>query len=322
MYHNRIKRIPDGQAHYYLITNRVTGGSFVFGDVEKTKLRDLLFAGESRHGYEVWDYVVMDNHYHAIIKVKDQNLMPREEVLRSWLEWKKLTIEFDPGDEILAKHRAKLHDVSVIVANFQQRFTQWFNRRHERWGRLFGGRFDSVLVEETSTLGKMMAYLALNPVRAGVVAEPSEYHWSGFGERMARGKLRENDLEVVRNVMWELGCPDDFADGEEAKVLERFWTLFRIALLGRSARSREVDVATVRDLLIKRGKPMDLTWSQRLMLRARFVTKGVAVGTRMFVDEVLAENRETLGYRKRREPVRAVAWDQFYSLKRHRKPID
>ncbi len=54
--------------------------------------------------------------------------------------------------------REKIHDISLVVGNVQQRFTQWFNKRNDRWGKLFGGRFDSVLVDQNCAIAKMMAY--------------------------------------------------------------------------------------------------------------------------------------------------------------------
>ncbi len=49
-----------------------------------------------------------------------------------------------------------------------QRFSQWFNRRHDRVGRLWESRFKSVLLEGSrETLIKVAAYVDLNAVRAG-----------------------------------------------------------------------------------------------------------------------------------------------------------
>ena len=147
MYHNRVKMVGDERS-FYLITNRVSGGSFIFGDVEKEKLRRLLFDGQERLSYVVWDYVIMDNHYHAIIEIPKPSDMPREELVAKWQRYHRLQSSYDPGEEVLEGFRNKIHDVSLVVSNFQQRFTQWFNKRTNRWGRLFGGRFDSVIVEQ------------------------------------------------------------------------------------------------------------------------------------------------------------------------------
>jgi REP element-mobilizing transposase RayT len=60
--------------------------SMTFGDQEKEKFRRLLFEEEKRCSYQVWDYVVMGNHYHALIHIPEADAIPRAEVLRRWQE--------------------------------------------------------------------------------------------------------------------------------------------------------------------------------------------------------------------------------------------
>ena len=59
-------------------------------------------------------------------------------------------------------------------------YTQWFNRRHQRVGHLLQGRFKSLLVEKESYLLELCRYVVLNPVRAGMVTEASEWVWSSY----------------------------------------------------------------------------------------------------------------------------------------------
>jgi hypothetical protein len=58
-----------------------------------------------------------------------------------------------------------------------------------------------------------------------------------------------------------------------------------------------------------------------LQLKARFVTRGVALGSESFVNEVLAEFSGQLGYRLKRMAQEARIWDEVYCLKKHRKWI-
>jgi putative transposase len=83
VYHDRVKRQPVERT-LYPITNRITGGSMTFGDQEKQRLRRLMFEGEKRCGYEIWDYVIMGNHYHALIYIPKADVMSRAEVLWRW----------------------------------------------------------------------------------------------------------------------------------------------------------------------------------------------------------------------------------------------
>ena len=322
MYHNRVKRQPVERT-LYLITNRITGGSMIFGDQEKEKFRRLLFEGEKRCSYQVWDYVVMGNHYHALIHIPEADAMPRAEVLRRWQEAEVAVnrpAPDDPSEETLETHRQRVHDISFIVGNFQQRFTQWYNKRKDRWGKLFGSRFDSVLLDEQGAVARVMAYITLNAVRAQLVDEPAEYRWCGYAERMAHGQLRKNDRDLAIYLQRELGMSDAMLQGSDQVVMNRVWKRYRMRLLGARVKRVE-DNETIAGLLNAANKPLDLEWPERLQLKARFVTKGVALGSQAFVQGVLEEFSDHLGYRRKHKAQEARAWDEVYCLKKHRKWI-
>jgi len=59
-------------------------------------------------------------------------------------------------------------------------YTQAFNRRHARVGRVLQGRFDARLVERDRYLLELGRYIALNPVRAGFVPNAADWPWSSF----------------------------------------------------------------------------------------------------------------------------------------------
>jgi putative transposase len=323
MYHNRIKRQPVERT-LYLITNRITGGSMIFGDQEKEKFRRLLFEGEKRCSYQVWDYVVMGNHYHALIYIPQAEDMSRAEVLRRWQEAEVAVNRpgpDDPSEETLDAHRRKIHDISFVVGNFQQRFTQWYNKCNERWGKLFGGRFDSVLLDEQGAVARVMAYITLNAVRARLVDDPAEYQWCGYAERMAKEQLRDNDRDLAVYLQRELGMSDGMVQGTNKAVMKRVWKRFRERLLGSRVRRGDGSSETIAALLDAASKPLDLNWPERLQLKARFVTKGIALGSQAFVNGVLAEFSGHLGYRRKHEAQQARTWDEVYCLKKHRKWI-
>lgn len=60
-------------------------------------------------------------------------------------------------------------------------YTQYFNKRHDRTGTLWEGRFRSCLVQTEAYLLACYRYIELNPVRAGMVADPASYRWSSYG---------------------------------------------------------------------------------------------------------------------------------------------
>jgi putative transposase len=61
-----------------------------------------------------------------------------------------------------------------------QRYVQYFNRRHERSGTLWEGRFRSCIAESALYVLGCYRYIELNPIRAGMVDHPSGYPWSSY----------------------------------------------------------------------------------------------------------------------------------------------
>ena len=70
--------------------------------------------------------------------------------------------------------------ISMLMKNLGQRYVQYINRRLERSGTLWEGRFRSGLVINEAHLLTSHCYIELNPVRAGMVSEPADYPWSSY----------------------------------------------------------------------------------------------------------------------------------------------
>ncbi len=128
----------------YHITSRGNGGEIVFfEDGDRTGLLRLLKDVVSRFGWICHAYCLMPNHYHLLVETPDANLS-----------------------------RGMRHLNGV--------YTQWVNRNHHRAGHLFQGRFQSIVVEKQSHLLEVSRYIVLNPVRAGMTDDPSEWRWSSY----------------------------------------------------------------------------------------------------------------------------------------------
>ena len=85
----------------------------------------------------------MDNHYHLLVETPGGNL-------------------------------------SKGMMQLNSTYTQKFNRKHNRVGHLFQGRFKSILVEKDAYLLELSRYIVLNPVRAGLVESITDWKWSSF----------------------------------------------------------------------------------------------------------------------------------------------
>lgn len=70
--------------------------------------------------------------------------------------------------------------LSKTLQQVGSRYVRYFNRLHARTGTLFEGRFRSCLVQDERYLLICQRYIELNPVRAGMVSDPSQYEWSSY----------------------------------------------------------------------------------------------------------------------------------------------
>jgi REP-associated tyrosine transposase len=69
-------------------------------------------------------------------------------------------------------------NLSCAIRDLNGGYAQYFNRRYERVGHLFQARFTAQVVEEGEYLRELYRYVALNPVRGGVVARAELWPWS------------------------------------------------------------------------------------------------------------------------------------------------
>lgn len=83
-----------------------------------------------------------------------------------------------------------------------RRYVRNYNLRHARTGTLWEGRYKSTLVQAERYLLACMVYIDLNPVRAGMVADPADYHWSSYLHYIGR---RNDKMVTPHPLYWELG---------------------------------------------------------------------------------------------------------------------
>lgn len=83
-----------------------------------------------------------------------------------------------------------------------RRYVQYFNRRHGRSGTLWEGRYRSTVLQADRYVLPCMVYMDLNPVRAGLVSRPGDYHWSSHAHWMG---VRNDRLLTAPAQFWDLG---------------------------------------------------------------------------------------------------------------------
>lgn len=186
---------------YHCMT-RAVNGERLFHDREKEILRKIIWQVADFSGVEVLTYCVLSNHFHVLIRVMGDQVVSDAELMRRFRvlcpkptkyqteSAKVMESQLCAGgveaDAIRRKLLARMSDVSEFMKTVKQRFSVWYNRSHQRYGTLWAERFKSVLVEgKGNPLQTMAAYIDLNPVRAGLVADPKDYRFCGYAEAVA-----------------------------------------------------------------------------------------------------------------------------------------
>lgn len=81
--------------------------------------------------------------------------------------------------------------ISRLMQKLGRRYVSQFNARHHRTGTLWEGRYKACLVDGTSHVLRCQRYIDLNPVRARMTADPSDYPWSSCASHCG---MRANPL--------------------------------------------------------------------------------------------------------------------------------
>jgi len=91
--------------------------------------------------------------------------------------------------------------VSNLIQHIGRQYARPFNRRYNRSGALFQGRFRACLVQDSNYLLNCLGYIELNPVRAGITPSPAGYPWSSyhshaFGKKASMQTYHESYLSL------------------------------------------------------------------------------------------------------------------------------
>jgi putative transposase len=289
--------ICKGARAYYHVVSRVVDRSFRLRDVDKEAFRDLKRRVATFCGVQVLTYAVLDNHFHLLVEVPASAGEPGDDELRRRArllygeERKGQPLSFFRVDRALAaggetreRMRAlligRMASLPMFVKILKQRFSIIYNRKHDRLGTLWEDRFHSVLVEDSaSALTAVAAYIDLNAVRAGIVKDPKDYRFSGYGEAAGtRGGLSRFPLFVR-------------LAGEHVESIEQIAALYRRRLFVSGSDSSKG--ATVSKEGLERTLRQDgaLPRGESLYCRLRYMTQGAIIGSRAFVEDWVAQNK-------------------------------
>ena len=327
----------------YHVMSRTVGGELILGDVEKEAFRLLMWKMARFSGIQILTYAVMGNHFHLLVSVPNQKKFVErfegekgEELLFKHLkllyskdylsalrhelsEYRERGLP-ELAEELLAKFCKRFCNLSLFMKEIKERFTRWYNKKEGRKGTLWMDRFKSVMVQDGEALETMAAYIDLNPVRAGLVKDPKDYRWGGYGEAMGGSKRARRGLcKVVGRPVdsWEEEKNPDCTekkDGLKSCEVYRCWLFGDGYQAGKeggvrvSKKKRRQKGFSRTEVEKVKGEGGRLSRGQLLRCRVRYFSEGVAFGNQNFVENVFQENRENFGPKREKgaKPLREL----------------
>jgi REP element-mobilizing transposase RayT len=136
-------RVEFEGAFYHITSRGNLGEKIFFKEGDKKKFLEMLKRTKDRYGYLLHAYALMDNHYHLLIETPKAN-------------------------------------ISQIMQNINTSHTVYINKKYQRSGHLFQGRFKGIIVDKDAYLVTLSRYIHLNPVRANIVERPEKSRWTSY----------------------------------------------------------------------------------------------------------------------------------------------
>jgi putative transposase len=148
--------------HYYHIYNRGSGRQPIFFEKENFQYLLRLFKKYSQAmAITVIAYCLMPNHYHFL--VRQDGTTP----------------------------------AGLLFQRVFNAYTKAINKKYDRTGTLFQGRYQCILLVKTTYLFHLCRYIHCNPVKAGLVASPEQWLYSNYREWIGLRMGTLCDLDFV-----------------------------------------------------------------------------------------------------------------------------
>ena len=204
--------------------------------------------------------------------------------------------------------RLKLANLSEFIRDIKVNFARYYNRRHNRRGYFWGDRFKSVIVDRGETLVNCLAYIDLNPLRAGLVERPEQYRWNSLGYHVQTNN-RDNFLST------DFGLKEFNVKSQKERIRRYRRYVYEVGSLNKPEKEN-VKVIEDRVLEKERSRAFELSKSDRFRYRTRYFTDSGIIGSKEFVATNYQRFRNLFESKHEKKPKPIKGLDGIYSLKR------
>lgn len=194
-------RIEFEHALYHITSRGNLRDKIFYEDRDRERFLQIISRTKDRYGFVLHAYALMDNHYHLLMETPKANL-------------------------------------SQIMQNINTSYTVYVNRKYQRSGHLFQGRFKGIIVDKDGYLMALSRYIHLNPVRAKVVRRPGDYPWTSYRAFMGKGAggaladTGDTFLYFSKKKKKAMKAYREFVEGEEGREENPFEKLEAGLFLG------------------------------------------------------------------------------------------
>ncbi len=202
--------------------DRLTGRDFTH---RRGWIRERIFELQRIFAVDICAYAIMSNHLHLVVRMDQEQAFgwSDEEVAERWLQLfggNPLVRSYLARSENLSqaqqevvgreirKYRERLYDLSWFMRCLNEPIARWANAEDNVTGRFWEGRFKSQALLDEGAVLAAMAYVDLNPVRAGMAETPEESDYTSVQQRIVEQDSAIDDLEDAS----EAGIPEDLRD--------------------------------------------------------------------------------------------------------------
>ena len=297
--------ISDEKALYHVMSRTALDG-FPLKDVEKDYMLALIKKFSSLYFAEILGFCLMGNHFHLLVKMIPENRFADEEIQKRFEAFYGDSRAFSKGQ--LPYFRQKLSSLSEFVREIKVGFARYYNRRHNRRGYFWGDRFKSVIVDKGETLVNCLAYIDLNPLRAGIVDRPEDYRWNSLGYHIQTNN-RDNFLST------DFGLKEFNVKSKKDRVRRYRRYVYEAGAVNRSDKM-QAKVIGRKVISKERKKEFVISWIDRFRYRTRYFTDSGIIGSKEFVSENYQRFKHLFYSKNEKRPKPIKGLDGVYSLKR------
>jgi len=297
--------ISDEKAVYHVMSRTALDG-FPLKDIEKDFMLDLIKKFSSLYFTEILGFCLMGNHFHLLVKIFPENRFTDEDIQKRFEMFYGDSRAFAKGQ--IPYLRAKLSSLSEYMREIKVGFARYYNRRHNRRGYFWGDRFKSVIVEKGETLINCLAYIDLNPLRAGLVDRPEEYRWNSISYHVQTGN-KDNFLST------DFGLKEFKVKSEIERIRRYRRYVYEAGAVNRPEKG-ETKVIGDRILEKERSREFGLNRSDRFRYRTRYFTDSGIIGSKEFVSTNYHRFKHLFYSKHEKKPKPIKGLEGMYSLKR------